>query len=145
MLLPTLMLLLAMLVQPACLLYTRCVMHAAAAEACRLMATSSHKVMGSGSAYTDYVLRRLAAVPDLALFHEGGRDGWEIELEGSSSSGEASAHLSTRARPLPFLGAAAALMGQGDGQGNVVLDVEVHEETRPEWVEGGYDAWASIW
>lgn len=145
MLLPTLMLLLAMLVQPACLLYTRCVMQASASEACRLMATSSYRAAGSRAAYESYVLRRLAAVPDLPLFHLGGEQGWQIELEGSSSSGTASARIRSSARPLPLLGAAAALMGQGDGAGNVVLEVEVSEVTRPEWVEGGYGEWSSVW
>lgn len=145
MLLPTLMILMALLVQPACLLYTRCVMQAAAAEACRLVATNSQAIGTVEAAQRSYVLRRLQAVPDIPIFHEGGDDGWLIELSGSTSSHEASARIVTTARPLPFVGVLAGLLGQTDESGGVILEVRVSVITKPDWVEGGYGDWSSIW
>lgn len=116
-LLPVLMVLMALLVQPACLLYTRCVMQSAAAEGCRLVATSTRAAGAAPQAQCAYVLRRLAAVPDAPIFHEGGEAGWEIELSGSTSAHAASARITTTARPLPFVGVLAGMMGQGDGSG----------------------------
>lgn len=139
------MVLMALLVQPACLLYTRCVMQSAAAEGCRLVATSTRAAGAAPQAQCAYVLRRLAAVPDAPIFHEGGEAGWEIELSGSTSAHAASARITTTARPLPFVGVLAGMMGQGDGSGGVVLEVNVSRATRPGWLEGGYDDWASIW
>lgn len=144
-LLPVLMTLMAMLAQPACLLYTRCVMQAAAAEGCRLVATSTRAAGAAPQAQRSYVLRRLAAVPDAPIFHEGGEAGWEIELSGSTQAHAASVRIATTARPLPFVGMLAGLLGQGDGSGGVVLEVSVNHVTRPGWLEGGYDDWASIW
>lgn len=139
------MLLMALLVQPACLLYTRCVMQSAVAEACRLMATSTRSSGSAMPALRAYVVRRLAAVPDAPIFHEGGSQGWEIELGGSTAEHAASARIRTSARPLPFVGTLAGLLGQVDASGAVVLDVSVSRVTRPDWLEGGYDEWVSLW
>lgn len=144
MLLPALMLLIAMLAQPACLLYTRCVMQASAAEGCRLLATMDEGTSGSAAARS-YMLRRLAAVPDVAIFHEGGDAGWDIELSGDGSAGEASVRISTSVRPLPLMGVLPALLGKGDGAGGVRIEVAASRATRPLWLEGGYDEWASSW
>lgn len=143
-LLPTLMVLIALLVQPACMLYTRCVMQAAAAEGCHLMAVTVSPTV-SGQACKQYVLRRLRAVPDAGLFHEGGQQGWSIELSGSEAEHSARVSIETAVRPLPLLGIVPALLGQLDDSGNVVLRVEVSTVTRPEWLEGDYGEWSSIW
>ncbi len=144
-LLPVLMVLMAMLVQPACLLYTRCVMQSAAAEACRLVATSTRSESGVPAAQRAFVLRRLAAVPNSPIFHEGGEQGWDIELQGSTEGHEAFARIATTVHPLPFVGALAGLVGQAGASGSVRLEVSVSRTTRPEWLEGGYDDWVSIW
>lgn len=143
--LPCLMLCMALLAQPACLLYTRAVMQSAAAEACRLMATAPETTAAAPQAQRDYVLRRLAAVPDVEAFHVGGRAGWDIELEGGTGSRTARARIATTARPLPLVGVLPALLGRADGDGNVKLEVEVEAATRPGWLEGGYGSWSSVW
>lgn len=139
------MVLMAMLVQPACLLYTRCVMQSAAGEACRLVATSTRAQAAAPTAQRAYVLRRLEAVPPIPLFHEGGDAGWTIEVEGSTEGHEASARIATTARPLPLVGVLAGLLGQTDASGAIVLEVSVSRATRPDWLEGGYDDWVAIW
>lgn len=120
-------------------------MQAAAAEACRLMGTAPELAAAAPQAQRDYVLRRLAAVPDVDVFHVGGRAGWDIELEGGTQAHEARARIATTARPLPLLGVLPAMLGRTDGLGNVVLEVEVRTVTRPGWLEGGYGSWSSVW
>lgn len=143
--LPVLLLCLGLLLQPACLLYTRAVMQAAAAEGCEVMAVRPASVGTSDLANRAYVLRRLKAVPEVPLFHQGGSQGWHIEMAGGGASDTARVRIETTARPLPLLGLLPALLGQLDGEGNVRLSVEVEVATRPEWVEGSYESWSSAW
>ena len=144
-LLPVLMVCLALLVQPACVLYTRGVMYAAAAEACRLMATPPTSSAVADAARREYVLRRLGAVPDLDVFHVGGDEGWHIELVGEAGSHVTGAYIATWVRPLPFLGVVAALLGPSDGNGNVLVEVTVGQTVKPDWVEGSYAGWSHLW
>ena len=137
-LLPTVLVVVALLVQPACLVYTRSVM--ASAELARVALTSR----SSDEEERAYALRRLAAVPDLALFHEGGPDAWEVSVSGPSDAGRVSVRITGRARPLPLLGAIASAFGEREG-GCVVLSVEATEELRPTWREGSYEDWVGMW
>ena len=121
---PVIMLLLALLLQPAFLLYTRSVMQQAAAEGVRVLATREMGGAGDDAACEAYVKRRLRAVPDVAAFHTG-------ECEG-------------RLRPLPLLGVLAQMLGEPDGD-EVVLRVEVTGGARPDWLEGGYGEWVTMW
>lgn len=144
-LLPTLLLLVALLVQPACLLYTRCVMQSAAAEACRLASTANRYV--PAESMRSYVERRLEAVPAVPVFHvsSGESGGWTIEIEGDEASHTARVAISTTASPLPLIGALAGMAGVLDDRGNIVLDVEVVTVTRPAWLEGSYGDWSGLW
>lgn len=145
MLLPVMMLCLALLVQPACVLYTRGVMYAAAAEACRLMATPPTSSFVAESSRREYVLRRLGAVPNVDIFHVGGEAGWTIELVGEAGGHVTGAYIATWVRPLPFIGVVASLLGPRDAAGNVLIEVTVGQTVRPSWVEGTYASWTNIW
>lgn len=145
MLLPVLMTCLALLVQPACVLYTRGVMYAAAAEACRLMATAPFSTGVADQARKEYVLRRLGAVPNVGAFHVGGEDGWEVDLVGDAGGHETSARISTWVRPLPFVGALVALLGERNANGDVLIEVTVQETVKPAWLEGSYASWSNTW
>lgn len=138
-LLPVLMLLVALLVQPACLLYTRCVMASTAAELVRLCGTSE---LG-GEEVRAYALRRLAAVPDVAVFHEGGPEAWEVSVEGSGQ-GSVEASIECRVRPLPLLGVLAGALGEVSGD-CVVVRVVTTGDVRAEWVGGSYEDWIKVW
>ncbi len=48
-------------------------------------------------------------------------------------------------RPLPVIGAFARAFGSEDGDGDVLLRVDVAYGGRPEWLEGDYEAWVSAW
>ena len=139
-LLPVVMIVLALLLQPAMLLYTRAVMSGAAAEGARLATTSSSDEMES--LVDGYVRRRLRAVPDVACFHEGGGDAWDIDVR--QDGGRVRIAVRGRARPLPLVGVTAGLVGQMDG-GSVILSAEVERDMRAEWVGGDYDDWVATW
>ena len=138
-LLPTVMLLMALLVQPACLLYTRMVVGSTAASCARLLATLPS---GSLEQCEAYALRRLAAVPEVEMFHVGGREDWRVEA--SCEGGVAQVCVSGHVRTLPLLGVVASRMGRQDGQGTVI-EVTVSERVRPGWLGGDYDTWVSMW
>lgn len=139
--LPVMMLLMAMLLQPAFLLYTRSVMQQAASEGLRVLATRPSDGSVSEEACASYVERRLGAIPDVAAFHAGE---WEVSCAGDSSAGEASVEVVGHMRPLPIVGILASMLGESDGDG-VVLRVSVSERTRPGWLEGDYEGWVSMW
>ena len=139
-LVPVVLALVALLAQPACVLYTRSVMAATAGELCRLVATSR----GEPEEARAYALRRLAAVPSVTLFHEGGAGAWEVGVEGPDEKGVVTVAIAGRVRPLPLLGALVAPLGEASGDG-VVLRVEATLESRSEWVKGDYDEWVRMW
>lgn len=142
-LLPTFLTLLLLALQPCCLLYTRAVMENAAAEGVRLMATSES---ASDDALEAFVQRRLGAVPDLAIFHEGDSLTWDISfVKASKNGGSGRVCIEGSVRPLPVLGAFVGAWGAPDDAGNVKLKVEVAYKGRPSWLEGNYDSWVSSW
>lgn len=141
-LLPAFLTVLLLALQPVCLLYTRAVMESAAAETARLMITAGVDADESARAFA---MRRLAAVPDISIFHVGGPLSWDIELTLAGTAGTTAVSIEGAATPLPVLGAFAQMFGATDAQGNVLLAVEVSYEGRPEWLEGDYETWAAHW
>lgn len=139
-LIPVVLAMVALLAQPACVLYTRSVMASTAGELCRLAATARC----DESEIDGYALRRLAAVPDLPVFHEGGPQAWEVSVEGPDGHGVVVAAIEGRVRPLPLLGALVAPLGTED-DGCVVVRVETAAAMRADWVEGGYGDWVKMW
>lgn len=142
-LLPTFLLLLLLTLQPACILYTRGVMESAAAETARLMTTAQDE---SDLSYQAFAQRRLAAVPNVDIFHAGGAAAWDIELTRSEASGGAVAvTIRGYVTPLPVLGAFASTLGTTNVYGDVELEVSVAYDGRPGWLEGDYESWTAMW
>ena len=142
MLLPTLGLVVALLAQPCCLAYTRSLMYVAAGEGVRVLASAPAD--DRDALVSEYVLRRLRAVPDVNAFHKGGADDWEIVSELSEDGKEATVRIKGHVRPLPLVGAAVAALYPHDAEGSV-LEVEVSERVRPSWLEGSLDDWVDAW
>ena len=136
-LIPIVFLLLLLLAQPGILLYDRMVMNAAAAEACRMLATRSADDGADADVYEESVRRHLGAIPQQENFHRH-RDGcsWRIELSGDEHSSQVSARITGSAKLLPLLDAGGTLLGLGDGAGNVEISVFVSEQTHAAWVDG---------
>jgi Flp pilus assembly protein TadG len=144
-LVPALLLCLGLLVQPLCLLYTRAVMQAAAAECCRLVATRPVLYTAGDGDYEAFALRRLAAVPNVGVFHRGGGDGWDVTITASPSSHTVRTRIQTTVDPLPFWDGMAALLNMDDGEGHIRLVVDVTETVRSSWVDGDYRDWSELW
>ena len=136
---PAVMLVLTLLIQPVCLSYTRMVMRGAAGECARAAATAYG---GDVTGCKEFALRRLKAVPEVPLFHVGGTGDWSIVVNRSDTHVEVS--IQGHARPLPLMGAVAALMRMSDGTG-VVLRVSLSVDTRADWVGGDYGTWQKVW
>lgn len=146
--LPVVMVLVLLLVQPGIILYDRVVMQNAAAEGCRLLATSTGE---NTQVNEDFIRRRLSAIPQQSLFHvHDPACTWVVELTGSESSEQANVTLSTEVKPLPLIGAGAAFLGMTNESGNLVVRVSVSETTQPQWAaqsEGGINParWIGAW
>lgn len=135
-LIPVILLLLLLLIQPGIILYDRMVMGAAAAEGCRLLATRTAVLEGSDEACEQYVRRRLGAVPQQENFHvhESGCS-WVIELAGDEHASSVSVSIETQIEPLPLFDFGAAALGLTNGSGNFVQRVEVSQPVRATWLE----------
>ena len=82
--LPTFLTLILLALQPVCLLYTRAVMESAAAETARLMTTTT----AEDDDLKEFTRRRLAAVPNVSIFHAGGqRVGFPLIFAGFQRGG----------------------------------------------------------
>lgn len=133
--LPVLMLLILMLLQPSILLYDRIVMQSAAAEGCRLLATSDGS---SQSTCEDFLRRRLSAIPQVDFFHvHTSGCTWQISMSGNESSATASVRISTEVKPLPLIGLGAGFLGLTGANGNLTVEAEANASTQPPWYQGG--------
>lgn len=130
--LPVLLVLVLLLLQPGIVLYDRVVMEGAAAEGCRLLATSSG---ADGQTNDDYIRRRLGAIPELDLFHvHSSGCSWDIQLEGDEASDAVTVRLATELKPLPLIDCAMQAFGMANESGNFVVQVESTQRTQPDWV-----------
>lgn len=142
MLLPAFLTLLLLALQPVCLMYTRAVMESAAGETARV-AAHGEGGQADAEACRAFAERRLAAVPDIGIFHAGGPLAWDIDI--ASADGQVSVRIAGAVEPLPVLGAFAAPFASRDAHGNIEIEVQAAYACRPGWVEGGYDDWVAIW
>ena len=127
--LPIVLVLVLLLVQPGIILYDRIVMEAAAAEGCRLLATSS-----DSGAVEDFLRRRLSAVPEQDLFHvHGSGCTWRIELEGGEGSAQVGVTIRNEVRPVPLIDAALRALGLANENGNMEIEVRASQPTQPDW------------
>lgn len=141
-LLPILFAVFGLLLQPAILLYNRCIMNTAAAQGCRLIATNTNDD-ASTRAFFD---RRLSAIPKIPIFHEG--DEWELSWSGGELGQPVSVAIVNHAQPLPLFGIVAGLSGSMDAEGRIEQRVEVSCALAPEWAsaqESGPADWIKTW
>ena len=130
---PLLGVLLLMLLQPGIVLYDKIVMEHAAAEGCRLLATTTAQ---NASTNEDYIRRRLSAVPEVDLFHVHSTDcTWKIELSGDEASDATWVSISTEIEPLPLIDIALRSIGAVNESGHIELAVESTMETQPSWAQ----------
>ena len=141
--LPVLMVLLLLLIQPGIVLYDRMVMQAAAAEGCRLRATSTDSLGAMDEACEAFVRHRLGSVPQQECFHvHEGANGcsWRIQLIGDESSETVEVRIENELRPLPLLDAASALLDLVNEDGNLVIEVSAMAPVQPEWARDAFSS-----
>lgn len=148
MLIPVLLAVILLLVQPGIVLYDRIVMKDAAAQGCRVLATLS---ADDGTAEA-FVRRRLGSVPQQDAFHVHGGDGcsWRIEFAGGPASDKVAVTVGNEIKPLPLIGFGAALLGVVNDAGNLEFEVRVEMPVRDGWLAGvsaGSDpsSWIGAW
>lgn len=138
---PVLLVMFGLLLQPAVLLYDRCIMTAAATEGYRLVATST---VDDATTHT-YVERRLEAIPRIGIFHVGGD--WAINWS-RSQEGTANVIIENHVQPLPFFGILAGLASETGDDGTIVQRADVYCSPIPDWVgKQGYSpsSWIGAW
>ena len=141
--LPVLMMLVLMLIQPGIVLYDRMVMQAAAAEGCRLLATSTDSLGSMDEACEAFIRHRLGSIPQQDCFHvHEGENGcsWRISLSGDESSQTVEVGISNELKPLPLLDAAAALLGLVNEDGNLVVEVSASAPAQPGWAQEAFSS-----
>ena len=141
-LLPILFAVLGFLLQPAILLYNRCIMNTAAAEGCRLIATNTNDEATTRAFFE----RRLSAIPKIPIFHEG--DTWELSWSGGELGQPVSVNIVNHAQPLPLFGIVAGLSGSIDADGQIEQKVDVSCALAPGWASSlgsGPADWISKW
>lgn len=141
-LLPSLGVLVALMVEPCCVLFTRALMYEAATEAVRVAATAPDDELDD--VVRSYVVRRLKAVPEVPLFHVGGTEDWQVTVVRTGDKSSVEVGVVGHVRPLPIAGVAFSALGSVDGDG-VVVTASVCERVRPDWLEGDYATWIDLW
>lgn len=133
-LVPVLLVVILLMIEPGIILYDRIVMKDAAAEGCRVLMTQASD---DGSAEA-FIRRRLGAVPQQDAFHvhHGSDCSWRIVCAGGASSGEVSVTIANEVEPLPLIGFGASLFGALNGEGHLVFEVTVSLPVQDGWVEG---------
>ncbi|MBQ3387238.1 MAG: pilus assembly protein [Eggerthellaceae bacterium] len=134
-LIPVLLAVMLLLIQPGIVLYDRIVMRDAAAEACRVLMTLPG---GDDGTLESFVRRRLGSVPQTDAFHVHGTSGcsWRIACVGGASSDKVSVTVGNEIRPLPLIGFGAGLLGAVNEAGNLEFEVRVEMPVRDGWLAG---------
>lgn len=132
---PVLFLLLLLLIQPGIVLYDRLVMANAAAEACRLLATSGDAIGATQGNCEAFVRHRLAAIPQHDCFHvHGSACSYGIDFEGDETSETVTVKITNELRPLPLFDTTSTLLGLTNGSGNLEITESATCATQPGWV-----------
>ncbi len=134
---PVILMIIALLVEPVCILYTKTVMDGACAEGLRVATTSSDTEL-----IESYIKRRLKAIPEIHLIHKRGDDHSKISIDKKENYGliEITCHVAA----MPPIGWCLFLAGQTDNQG-IVLHSSLSASTYPDWIEGSYADWIAFW
>lgn len=144
--LPILMGLVLLLIQPGIILYDRTIMAGAASEACRLLATSTDSFGSQNQANEAFVRHRLAAIPAQENFHDHSSGcPWAISLSGNENASSVSVEIRNKLKPLPLIAFGMAAFDMLDENGDIEVKVSSVAEIQPEWVRRSTNEEASRW
>ena len=129
-LIPVLLTLVLLLVQPAIVLYDLIVMKSASSEACRLLSEPGSAVSGS---VEDFIRRRLSAVPQIDSFHvHNSSCSWEITLVGEGQPTSTVA-IKNKIKPLPIIDIALKSLSVTTSEGELELCATSTQDIQPQW------------
>ncbi len=132
---PLMFCLLLILMQPTILLYDHIVMGNAAAESCRLLATSTASLANMDNANQAFVRHRLTSIPQHDCFHVHSNGcSWDIDLSGDEASQTVTVTIKNKVKPLPLIDGAMRAGGLLDGDGCYEITKSVTMQTQPDWV-----------
>ena len=126
-LLPVFFIVMGLLLQPAMLLYSRCIMNEAASEGCRLVATSTN----DDATTRAFILRKLSAVPNLPILHDDNE--WDISWSGGELGQPVTVRIVNHIRPLPLFGIMAGLASTKTSDGRLEQVTEISSSLAPDW------------
>jgi hypothetical protein len=131
--LPIILTLILLLIQPAIYIYDLIVINSAASETVRLLCTKS----GSNKNVEDYVRRRLSAIPQVDTFHIHS-SGCSYEIQTWESGGNSyGVRVKNELKPLPLIDIGLGVMGILNSNGNLVIEVSREMRMQPEWTNEG--------
>ncbi len=146
-LIPALLGVILLMIQPGIVLYDRIVMKDAAAQACRVLMTQ-----GFGEDVDAFVRRRLGSVPQQDAFHvhTGSECSWDIAWSGGPGSATVQVTIGNEITPLPLIGFGTALFGALNEDGNLAFSVTVELPVQDSWaLQTGAgtnpSAWIGAW
>jgi hypothetical protein len=129
--LPVLLVLVFILLQPGIILYDEMAMRFACAQTCRLVASGNESMAAT---YERYALERLACVPQHDLFHvHSGQCSWDVSIDGNESSKEVEVSISGKIKLLPLFSDVYKLVGAADNDGYMQLNVSETQLVLPTW------------
>lgn len=133
-LVPVLMCVLLLMIEPGIVLYDRIVMNSAVAEGARLLSTQKD---GDTKLVEDYIKRRLGAIPSVDIFHvHEGQCSYEIVCSGNYKSPSVSVTLKNKIKALPLLDISLRAFGGISDDGQFKIEVTSTLQTQNSWYEG---------
>lgn len=133
-LIPVMMAILLLMLEPGIVLYDKIVMNSAVAEGARLLATQD----ASNTSYVDdFVKRRLGAIPSIDIFHvHSGDCSYAIETSGDANSEFVSVKLTNRIKALPLLDICLRAFGGVSDSGEFEIMTESSLKVQNSWARG---------
>lgn len=133
-LVPVLMCVLLLMLEPGIVLYDRIVMNSAVVEGARLLSTQKD---GDTKLVEDYIKRRLGAIPSVDIFHvHGGDCSYEITCSGNCKSPSVSVTLKNKIKALPLLDVSLRAFGGVSDDGQFEIEVTSTLQTQNSWYRG---------
>lgn len=133
-LVPVLMCVLLLMLEPGIVLYDRIVMNSAVAEGARLLSTQKD---GDTKLVEEYIHRRLGAIPSVDIFHvHRGGCSYQITCSGNSHTSTVSVSLKNRVKALPLLDISLRAFGGISDDGQFEIEVASMLSTQYSWAKG---------
>lgn len=128
---PVLLTVVLLLIQPAIVCYDLVVMKSACAEACRLASEPGSNDEGY---IQDFVKRKLSAVPQAEIFHmHDGGCSWDVKVDGIGSK-TATVTVKNKLKVLPLIDVGLHAFGALGSNGELEIQSSSTQTSQPGWV-----------